>query len=229
MAGVYKWIKETHELDEQSLGRGVSYLVGTDADLARIERECGRPPLWKREQGFGTLIKIILEQQVSLASAQAAYNRLLAAASPPDPQSFLSLDDATLKHIGFSRQKNSYGRQLARAVLEGRLDLDALPKLTDEEVRAALTSVKGIGPWTAEIYLLMALGRPDAWPAGDLALALAVQSLKGLGARPTASELEHIGEAWKPLKAVAARLLWHYYLSRAGTRRKKIESRARLR
>lgn len=175
--------------------------------------------MWAREPGFPTLLYIILEQQVSLASARAAFDRLRAAVAPLTPQGFLELDDAALKVIGFSRQKAGYGRHLARAILEGRLDLAALSAREDALVRSELTRIKGIGPWTADIYLLMALRRPDVWPVDDLALAAAVQRVKGLDRRPTPEELEEVGSAWQPWRAVAARLLWHYYLSEPSGRR----------
>ncbi|MDQ3458105.1 MAG: DNA-3-methyladenine glycosylase 2 family protein [Deinococcota bacterium] len=172
----------------------------------------GPPPLWRREPGFATLLQIILEQQVSLHSARAAFERLLAVTGPLTPEGFLLLDDATLKAVGFSRQKTAYGRHLARALLERGLDLGPLETLDDAAARAELIRLKGVGPWTADIYLLMALGRPDAWPGGDLALAVAVQEVKGLAGRPGSAELERLAEAWRPCRAVAARLLWHYYL-----------------
>jgi DNA-3-methyladenine glycosylase II len=201
-------------LTEASLARGVSCLTKLDADLSRVAEEFGPPPLWAREPGFATLVHIILEQQVSLASARAAFDRLLAAASPLGPESFLALDDATLRGVGFSRQKAAYVRHLSRSVLEGEMNLDALARMDDDAVRAELSKLKGVGPWTAEIYLLMALRRPDAWPVGDLALALAAQGVKRLHARPTPCELAELGESWRPWRAVAARLLWHYYLGR---------------
>ena len=187
-------------------------LARRDADLADTVRRHGPPPLWARRPGFGTLLHIILEQQVSLASARAAYRRLKAA-GPLTPQGFLALDDMTLKTIGFSRQKTRYGRELALALAEGRLNLRGLARQEDAAARDALTAVKGIGPWTAEIYLLMVLRRPDAWPTGDLALAIAAQRVKRLGDRPGPDELEALGEAWRPWRAVAARILWHDYLS----------------
>jgi DNA-3-methyladenine glycosylase II len=201
-------------LTEASLSRGLSHLASVDADLKRILEEHGRPPIWEREQGFATLVLIMLEQQVSLASARAAYDRLLIHASPLTPESFLALDDATLKRAGFSRQKITYAWHLAQLILEGELNLSALARMGDDEARAQLLRVKGIGPWTAEIYLLRALLRPDAWPAGDLALAIAAQQVKRLPARPTPNELDELSLAWKPWRAVAARLLWHYYLER---------------
>lgn len=170
--------------------------------------------MWRREPGFGTLIHIILEQQVALASALAAFQRLQQVIRPLTPERFLLLTDQQLKKVGFSRQKMGYGRLLAQAILNGELDLEALQHLPDEQAKQQLTAIKGIGPWTADIYLLMVLGRPDSWPVGDLAIQVAVQEVKGLEERPKAEQLEAIGETWRPWRAVAARLLWHYYLSR---------------
>jgi DNA-3-methyladenine glycosylase II len=202
-------------LTDETLALGLQYLVERDRDLSRILEDLGPPPMWAREPGFPTLVHIILEQQVSLASARAAYDRLLAAASPLTPERFLELDDVRLRAIGFSRQKTTYVRYLAQAILDGQLNLEALGAMDDTAVRSALTQIKGIGPWTADIYLLMALGRPDIWPSGDLALAVAVQSIKELAARPMPDELQAIGENWRPWRAVAARLLWYHYLSRS--------------
>ena len=198
-------------LDGASLARGVGALSKIDPDLARVARAHGVPPLWARAGGFPTLVLTILEQQVSLASALAAFERLRAAA-PVTPEGFLAFDDARLRAFGFSRQKALYCRLLARAILDGEPDLKRLASLTDEGARAELTRLKGVGAWTAEIYLLRALLRPDAWPAGDLALQLAAQKVKRLPARPTAFELEALAEPWRPLRAVAARLLWLHYL-----------------
>ena len=200
-------------LTGEMLTRAVRLLSRRDADLARILRELGSPPMWAREPGFPTLLHIILEQQVSLASAKAAYERLLATISPLTPNRFLELDDIKLKAIGFSRQKTLYGRNLARSILKGQLDLNAFDGMNDAAVRSELTKIKGIGPWTADIYLLMALRRPDVWPTGDLALATAARRVKGLPSCPTPDQLDHIGAAWRPWRAVAARLLWHYYLN----------------
>jgi DNA-3-methyladenine glycosylase II len=199
-------------LTPKSLAQGVRALSETDADLARVARAYGVPPLWEREEGFATLVLTILEQQVSLASALAAFERLRAAASPVTPESFLAFDDAQLRAFGFSRQKALYCRLLARAVVERELDLSKLSTLSDDEVRAELTRLKGVGAWTAEVYLLRALLRADAWPAGDLALQLAAQKVKRLPARPTADELDALAEPWRPRRAVAARLLWLQYL-----------------
>ncbi len=202
-------------LDELSLKRALERLSRRDRDLRRIYKLLGSPPLWAREPGFPTLVQIILEQQVSLASARAAYERLLRAASPLTPRSFLQLNDGALKAVGFSRQKILYVRHLSESIVEARLDIDALAELDDAAAKTELLKIKGIGSWTADIYLLMALGRPDIWPAGDLALAVAVQKLKRLDARPTQTQLEALAERWRPYRAVAARLLWHYYLSKS--------------
>ena len=174
----------------------------------------GPPPLWARPPGFGTLIHIILEQQVSLASARAAYDRLLAATDPLTPETFLRLTDDELLTIGFSRQKARYGRALAAGILEGTLDLQALEALDDEGVQTALEAIPGIGRWTSTIYLLMVLGRPDVWPVGDMALATAVAEVKGLPKRPDPETLLQLGEAWRPWRSVAARLFWHDYLAK---------------
>jgi len=202
-----------HQLTQRSLLDATRELAARDPDLAVVVDTYGPPPLWAREPGFHTLIHIILEQQVSLASAKAAYGRLIAATGRLVPERFLTLDDAGLKRIGFSRQKTAYGRGLAEAVLDGRLDLARLATLDDAQAKAQLTEIKGIGSWTADIYLLMVLRRPDTWPTGDLALAAAAQRVKHLRRKPTPGKLEQIGKAWRPWRAVAARILWHYYLS----------------
>lgn len=191
---------------------GMKILARRDPHLATILSRHGPPPLWERAPGFPTLLHIILEQQVSLASAKATYARLQQAAEPLSPENFQRLTDPQLRKIGFSRQKTRYGRALAGAVLDGSLDLDGLEHLADPEARTRLMKITGIGAWTADIYLLMALGRPDIWPQGDLALELAVQRAKGLGKRPTRNEALAISEPWRPWRAVAARLLWHFYL-----------------
>jgi DNA-3-methyladenine glycosylase II len=200
-------------LNEKSLRRAVKILAARDADLAAIVARFGLPPFWPREPGFATLVHIILEQQVSLASAKAAFDRLQAALGRVEPEAFLALDDTTLKVIGFSRQKMQYVRSLAGALLEGELELHLLHEQEDAAVRAALKRLKGIGDWTVDVYLLMALRRPDAWPVGDLGLLVAAQEIKRLPARPTPGELERLGEPWRPWRAVAARLLWHHYLN----------------
>lgn len=200
-------------LTDQTLNQGVAYLAEVDDELARIVNEIGPPPMWAREPGFPTLVQIILEQQVSLASAQAAFSKLLESVSPLTPEAFLKQDPSELKGIGFSRQKAAYCRGLASAVLNGGLDLDGLHAMDDSSARLELMKMKGIGPWTADIYLLMALLRPDVWPAGDIALATAIQQVKGLPSRPDEEAVELFAEKWRPWRAVAARVLWHSYLT----------------
>lgn len=201
-------------LTETELLRGVRALSRRDPDLRRVAKTYGPPPLWDREPGFATLVYIILEQQVSLASAKAAYNRLEKACRQKiTPRRLLNIDDAQMKAIGFSRQKMGYAREMAQAILSKSFASEALATLSDDAVRVELIKLKGIGRWTADIYLLMCLLRPDVWPHGDLALAVAVQKAKGLPARPSYDELTAMAEQWKPWRAVAARLFWHYYLS----------------
>jgi DNA-3-methyladenine glycosylase II len=205
----------TEPLTEPAFGRALADLGRWDADIEAVVATHGPPPMWAREPGFATLVHIILEQQVSLASAKAAFDRLRAAVEVLTPAVFLDLDVETLRRIGFSRQKTRYCRNVADAIAEGSLDLDGLEHRSDDEVRTALVAITGIGRWTSDIYLMMALRRPDIWPAGDLALAIAAQRVKRLESRPTPPELEALGEPWKPWRAVAARVLWHHYLSGA--------------
>ncbi|MEW6225378.1 MAG: DNA-3-methyladenine glycosylase 2 family protein [Chloroflexota bacterium] len=203
-------------LSQASLLDAVEELAARDPALGAVATRFGPPPLWAREPGFPTLVHLILEQQVSLASAQAAFDRLRAAADPLTPAAFLALDDAALLAIGFSRQKARYGRALAAAVQDGSLDLGGLHALDDDGVDATLTAVPGIGPWTATIYRLMVLLRPDAWPVHDIALAQAIAEVRGLDRRPSADEMHDLAESWRPWRAVAARILWHHYLSVRG-------------
>jgi DNA-3-methyladenine glycosylase II len=205
-------------LTEEGLAAAVDELAASDADLAAIVDRFGRPPLWARPPGFATLTFIILEQQVSLASARAAFERLIAATGDLTPDAFLRLDDAELLTIGFSRQKARYVRELSRSIQSGELELDGLDHLDDDTARATLIRQTGIGPWTADIYLLLALGRRDIWPTGDLALVSAVAEIKRLTSRPSGEELMAIAEPWRPWRSVAARLFWHDYLSRRGQR-----------
>jgi DNA-3-methyladenine glycosylase II len=202
-------------LTPRGFGRAVSALIARDGDLAAIVSRHGRPRFWRRAPGFPTLVLTILEQQVSLASARAAYERVLdRVGGRLDPARLLGLSDEALRAAGCSRQKARYCRALAAAVECGDLPLDELDGLPDEEARARLQAVVGIGRWTADVYLLSALRRPDVWPAGDLALVVALQRVKGLPERPTSAAMTRAGEDWRPWRSVAARLLWHEYLSR---------------
>jgi DNA-3-methyladenine glycosylase II len=203
-------------LDEVLFQSSVRELAIRDEDLARVIATYGAPPLWVREPGFPSLVYIILEQQVSLASARAAFQRLRAVANPLIPARFLKLSDEQLKQIGFSRQKTLYTRLLAESLVMRYVDLNDLHDLPDDAARKMLIALKGIGAWTADIYLLSALRRPDIWPIGDLALAVAVQEVKRLRSRPSPERLEKLSQPWRPYRAVAARLFWHAYLSKRG-------------
>ena len=205
-------------LTEESLTRGLLVLANLDSDLARILETLGPPPMWQREPGFATLLCIILEQQVSVAAARAVFTRLCAVVVTLTPENFLVLDDVELRGIGFSRQKILYCRGLAQAIVTGQLELTKLETMDETTIRTELKRLKGIGDWTVDIYLLMALQRPDVFPKGDLAIAIALQKLKNLAARPTPIQLEAIAQIWQPWRAIAARLLWHYYLSNANTK-----------
>jgi len=209
-------------LNENVFAQGVRLLADGDAHLAEVVEKYGPPPLWVRDPGFPTLVYIILEQQVSLASAKAAFDRLNAAVRPLTPGRFLKLTDAELLRIGFSRQKTRYTRLLAESLARRYFDLQALHNLQDDAARKMLVAFKGIGKWTADIYLLSALRRPDIWPTGDLALATAVQEVKRLRRRPSPEKLEKMSAPWKPWRAVAARLFWHHYLSKRGQRTSEI-------
>lgn len=203
----------TSILTEAALAEAVDDLSSRDSDLARVVDTYGRPALRGRPPGFATLILLIVEQQVSLASARATFDRLCAAAAPLGPDRLLALSGEELRAAGLSRQKARYCRVLAEEVAGGGLDIDGLAAHDDDAARAELVRITGIGEWTADIYLLTALGRPDIWPAGDLALAVAAQEVKGFDRRPAEAELRELGEAWRPWRAVATRILWHYYLN----------------
>jgi DNA-3-methyladenine glycosylase II len=195
----------------RGLEAGIAAL-GCDKVFVAILERAGAPRFRRRANGFPTLLHIILEQQVSIDAAAAMHRRLSETCRPLAPEPFLALDDATLKRCGFSRQKISYARGLAEAVASGRLDFAALALMPDEEARAALIALKGIGRWSAEVYLIVALGRPDIWPAADLGLQLAVAECLGLPERPREKDLREIGEQWRPWRSVAACLFWQSYL-----------------
>jgi DNA-3-methyladenine glycosylase II len=201
------------QLTERGFKRSARELIASDPALEAIVERHGLPVFWARPPGFATLLLLILEQQVSLASAKAAYDRVDARVNGVTPVGLLGLSDAELRADGFSRQKTRYARALATAILAGDLELEQVALLDDDGVRTTLIALPGIGPWTAEVYLLSALRRPDTWPVGDIALQEAARRALGLDVRPTSLELEAIGERWRPHRATAARLLWHLYLS----------------
>ncbi len=200
------------KISEKNLPEFCEKLAKKDKDLKFIYQTYGTPPLWAREESFATLIHIILEQQVSLASALSAFNKLKEKIGEITPEKVLELNDKEMKSVYFSRQKMGYARNLAHAILDESLVLDDLEKLSDNEVREELIKIKGIGRWTADIYLMMALLRPDVMPRGDLALHVAYKNLKGLKKRPTSDEFIELTKVWKPYRSVVARLLWHFYL-----------------
>ena len=206
-------MKASITLNEERLAHAAKELAMLDSDMARLLKNHGAPPLWGRKPGFATLVRIILEQQVSLASADAMYRRLISAIQPITPESIIDAGALHLRSFGVTRQKAAYFINLAEAIQSGALDLHSLSKESDEKAIEKLVGVKGVGPWTAKIYLLMVLRRPDVWPVGDVALATAVKNLRGWQSRPTQPELTEIAKAWRPHRATAARMLWHYYLS----------------
>lgn len=199
-------------LTEPDLVRACDELASRDGALGRVLEKYGYPPLWHREPGFPTLLHTILEQQVSLASAKAAFEKLRQRLGEVTPGRFLTLSDEELKACFFSRQKTRYGRALAEAVASGTLDLVSLTHLPDEAVRAALVQLPGIGTWTADIYLMMALRRPDVFPLGDLAAVNALKSVKKLPRDAPREALSEIAEAFRPHRTAATFLLWHHYL-----------------
>jgi len=200
-------------LTRHDLPEAARHLAGRDRDLQRILEAHGPPPLWGRRPGFPTLVRIILEQQVSLASAGAIFRRLRLGVVPFTPARFVELQAAGLRLLGVTRQKAAYCVHAARAVGSGRLDLRAVARLDDAAVASTLTRLKGVGPWTADIYLLMALRRPDVWPAGDVALVQAVRRVKRLRGDASPERVAHLADTWRPYRSVAARMMWQHYLA----------------
>lgn len=201
-------------LTEVSLADAARQLAKRDKDLAAILERHGPPPLWARRPDFSTLVKIILEQQVSLRSAAALFKRLKQNTVPFQPARVLELGEVHLKSLGLTRQKTSYCLHLAESLVNKRLRLSLLARMNDAEAKAALMQIKGLGAWSADVYLLMALRRPDVWPMNDLALAVAAQKVKQLPNRPNANQLLELAEFWRPYRSVAARMLWQYYLAK---------------
>jgi len=201
-------------LNARTIALAASYLAKQDKHLASILKRHGPPPLWGRPQGFATLAQIILEQQVSLASAASVFGRLSRAINPFDPLNVIQVGELEVRALGVTRQKASYLVRLAESLERRELRLRTLSKLDDQQAKLALMRVKGIGSWSADIYLLMALRRADIWPAGDLALATTVRELKRLRTRPSEQRLAAVAEPWRPYRAVAARMLWQHYLAK---------------
>ena len=205
-------------LNQSRLVRAVSKLVITDAELAAMVDANGTPPMWAMRPGFAALIEIILGQQVTLASAASAYRRLSIGLGRVTPGYVLGRTHKQLMNLGQTRQKARYCQELARAIVDGHLNLPSLNKASAENVRAELMSITGIGRWTADIYLLMALGHPDIWPRGDLALYQVIRDMKRSISKSrtleqlSAGKLDEYANRWRPWRAVAARILWHHYL-----------------
>jgi len=203
-------------LDEPRLARAVRALARAEPRFAHIVKRHGPPPLWPRDPGFQTLVLLMLEQQVSLAQGRAMYERIANAIGALTPANVARLGEAGLRALGVTRQKSSYLAALAMQLEERTVDLAALATLSDFDADAALDALRGVGPWTAQCYLLFALRRVDVFPAADLALLEAVRDLWKLRARPSPDALARRARAWRPHRAVAARLLWHHYLSERG-------------
>ncbi len=199
-------------LNQALLLEASDWLASKDAAMSHVLRSYGPPPLWARAPGFSTMLHIILEQQVSLASANAAFQKLQAALGEIHPETFLSLSDEQLKSIGYSRQKTLYSRNLAECIVAQKIDFEHLTHLSDDEVRSYLKQLKGIGDWTADIYLSECLLRPDILPKGDIAMQEAFKVLYELPKRPDHPYFEAATEHWRPWRSVGSRMLWHFYL-----------------
>lgn len=204
------------KLNETKLLEAATWLAGQDPTLALVLEKYGPPPLWARTPGFSTLVHMILEQQVSLASANAAFLKLQTKVGRLLPDTFLLLDDMALREIGFSRQKITYARALAQAITTGDLDLEKLEWLPDDDVRTELKRLKGIGDWTADIYLSECLLRTDILPQGDIAMQEAFRVLNSLEKRPIHRDFVQATDHWRPWRSVGTRMLWHFYLCERG-------------
>ncbi len=205
-------ISARHRIDTpKGIARALALLAGRDPDIARVLSEAGAPAPRRREPGFEGLAHIVVGQQVSTASAAAIWGRLRAAIEPFEAPGLAAASDETLRAAGLSRPKIRTLRAVAETVETGGMRFESLGDLPADEAHAALCAVHGIGPWTADIYLLFCLGHADAWPGGDLALQHAAGVAIGLGHRPSAREMAEIGERWRPLRGAAALLFWAYY------------------
>lgn len=200
-----------HPKPDVSLKPALEELSRRDADIARAYAVCGLPETRNRKPGFPGLVRIVVGQQVSASAARAIAERLDAAVSPITPAAMIKTTDARLRKAGLSRSKVIYLKGLAHAIESGALDLDAIARQDDAAAMASLRAHKGIGRWSAELYLLFSLRRPDVWPAGDLAVQAAVRRLKNLRAMPDEKRMDRIAEPWRPFRSAAALFLWHYY------------------
>jgi len=198
---------------QDHLAEGLEHLSHLDPRFGAIVERLGPPALRRAPEGLDGLLRIITEQMLSLKAADAIWRRIEAEVAPFDPQTIVRKREATWLKLGLSRAKARSFKALAQAVATGAVPLDRFGQMSDAEIAAALTQVPGIGPWTVEIYLLSHLGRSDIWPAGDLALQIAVHDAFGLDARPSEKAMRTLSEPWQPWRAVAARLLWAHYRS----------------
>ncbi len=201
-----------HRIDsEADIATGLDALLAADPRLAAVAARAGPLPLRRRPGGFAGIAGIVVSQQLSIASASAIWGRLVAAYDPFTPQALIKARADRLARLGLSRPKIRAIKEIARAIAGGVLDCEALPDMPADAAHAALCAVHGIGPWTADIYLLFCLGHPDAWPAGDLALQEAARLAFALPERPNVKQISALAEPWRPWRGVAARLLWAYY------------------
>ncbi len=198
------------KIDQKTFKVAVEELAANDPDIARLYEEHGLPGLRSRKTGFGSLLKTICGQQVSTSAARAITGRLDAIADPMTPQVFLSLSDAEIRAVGLSGQKAGYGRGIAQAIVDGEFSFRRVARMNDEDAIAEMVKLKGVGRWTAEVYLLFALRRPDLWPVDDLGIVKGVMGVKGLRKRPDRKRMLKIGEAWRPWRSAAARMMWRY-------------------
>ncbi|MFV0389655.1 MAG: DNA-3-methyladenine glycosylase family protein [Pyrinomonadaceae bacterium] len=212
-------------INKKNLAEICVLLSKSEPRFAKVIASHGIPPLWNRQPGFETLLRIILEQQVSLQSAAAAFNKLQERVHKISPAAVLAISDEELRACYFSRQKAAYAKELSTAVIEKRLNLKKLETMSDSDAKTELMKIKGIGNWTSDIYLLMAMLRTDIMPRGDIALHQAWADLSALDARPNADEFQIIAEKWKPFRSVAARILWHFYLETKASKPKIVNSR----
>ena len=202
-----------HQFAHSTYNSICDQLAATDPDLQKIIDTYGYPPFWHRPNRFESLVHIILEQQVSLASALSALNKLKERVQELTPARVLLLTDEEFRACYCSRQKTSYIKYLAEAIISGKLKLEKFHELPDEDIRAELTSLKGIGNWTTDVYLMFALQRADIFPIGDLAAVNALKRVKHLPAETTREAMLKITEQWAPYRTIAVMLLWHYYLA----------------
>ena len=219
MAAAPELLCAPRALTRETLAMGVRALVRQNPDFAALYRRNGLPPMWARRPGFSTLVHIVLEQQVSIAAARTLFRRVAAEIGGMTPERILDRGALGLHRLGITRQKAAYCHALAAAVQDGSLSLSRIARSDDIAGRASLLALHGIGPWSADIYYLMALRRPDVWPVGDLALAVALRDVKRLRKLPDVQRQLAMSDAWAPWRSVAARLLWHYYLSTRRTKR----------